>query len=822
MKKGILLLSLLVTLSYLGWGQRTLPATEQFDYSTGQLATVGTNWSRFSGTGNDLAVIDGNLFKNGYLASVGRMVALTNGAADDVKLTFTSQSAVGTKIYAAFVLSVLNQTGISTGTYSFILGSGTSSFASRLYIKSSGSGFVIGVSKTSTAPTSYSSELACATSHLIVFAYEIVSGATNDIASLWINPVITSSAPTADFSSTSGTDFGGGSAIDAFMFRQAPGSANANIDNISISTSWSDLFLNPTFTSSGNLGAGTYTNLSVSGASSALTLNGNITLNGTFSLSDGSLSLNSNTLTYGGSSILKYNGSSAQTTSSSELPSSGGPNSLTIDNSSGVNLGGNVTIAGTLLINSGKIFTIGDGRQVTVTGTLTNSAGNTGLVIESGGSLLYNGPVSATVKRYIANASSWHFLSSPVSGQTICDGNFAPSTGNFNETNGLKYNFFQWSESVAISGQPWINLKNESWGVNTAFGDPPVFDVKKGYLLEYISDFGQNTTKSFAGTLNSGDQTVSLTHAGNTWNLIGNPFPSAIDWGVITKGNLASTYCYIYNPSKSGGAGYEAYASGNIAAMQGFFVEASGSSLSLPNSARVHGGSWLKNTEVSPLNQLKIKLGNAANYDETSIMFAANGTMNKGWYDAHKLLSMSAEVPQVYTLKDIDTKICINSLPFINDPLTVPVGMYIPSDGNYTLELSGLESFPSVPGILLEDLKTHATRNMVETPVYNFSASTSDDAARFLLHFSGPIGISEKPGNHDFLIFASDNALFVLDNTGKNQGNVFVYNMMGQLLASSKMNGNSTIKLNMDVPAGYYIVKVVAPETTQSSKVFIR
>lgn len=476
-----------------------------------------------------------------------------------------------------------------------------------------------------------------------------------------------------------------------------------------------------------------------------------------------------------------------------------------------------------LEIKTNGSFTLNSDKNLTVNGSLTNSAGASGLVIESGGSLLHNtNDVAATVKREIAKDNKWHFISSPVSGQNICDGIFAPTAGNFNESYGQTYDFFKWSEPAVTGDLNWINLKNSDWSLNTTdFGGTPQFVSKLGYLVEYKDGYSGSTTKSFAGNLGNGDQSVSLTSGGNTWNLIGNPFPSAINWGSIDKGNLADNFCYIYNPAKSGGAGYEAQDNGYISPMQGFFVSASGSSLSLPNSARAHGGSWMKNSTSDPVNQVSLQLSNIANFDETVIRLNPNGTTAKGRNDAFKLFSLTSEVPQVYSLKNDDVKVCINTLPYAGEPLAVPLGMYIPANGNYSLTLSGLASFSSVPGILLEDLKTQTTQNMVQNPVYNFSAATSDNDSRFVLHFSGPIGINEKPGKQSFFVFASDNALFVLDNTGKNQGNVQVYNMMGQMIAAGNMNGSSTLKLNLDVPVGYYIVKVVSAETTQSSKVLL-
>ncbi|MCX6269275.1 MAG: T9SS type A sorting domain-containing protein, partial [Bacteroidetes bacterium] len=560
-----------------------------------------------------------------------------------------------------------------------------------------------------------------------------------------------------------------------------------------------------------------------------VTLGNALVVDGTLTLTEGALS---GSLSYGANGILTYNGTNYPTTGNVEFPATGGPKDLnvTVANASGISLHANRSLEGNMTIASGQKFIIPSGIGLTVSGTLTNSAGNSGLVIKSGGSLKEStAGVSATVEREIAKDRNWHFLSSPVTTQDICNGRFAPLVANFSADSGATFDFYKWSETTAVTGLPWINLKlATSWGANlTDFGgDPPKFAQKTGYLVAYRSDFPGSATKLFAGTLNADDQTVTLTYGGNGWNLIGNPFPSAVDWDGVTgkTTSLDNGYYYIYNALKSGGAGYEANLTGKISAMQGFFVLAKTSgtgSIGIPNIARTHDNNWLKNTETNPLNQIQLKLATSAYFDEATIVFNENGNISKGWYDACKLFSMNTEVPQVYTLKDNDQQICINSMPFFNKPVTVPVGMIIPADGSYTLQLSGLETFPTLPGILLEDLKTNTTQNLVQTPVYAFSASTTDDPKRFLLHFTGAIGISENSGDHSFQVFSSGNSLYVTDNTGKNQGNVYAYNMMGQLVAHSALNGNSLCRLNMNVPVGYYIVKVISNDQAFSSKVFI-
>lgn len=78
--------------------------------------------------------------------------------------------------------------------------------------------------------------------------------------------------------------------------------------------------------------------------SQGVTLSKSVVVNGTLEIVDGALSLGSHVLTYGNNASLKYSGSSAQTTTDVEFPSSGGPENLIIANLRGVTLHASRTI----------------------------------------------------------------------------------------------------------------------------------------------------------------------------------------------------------------------------------------------------------------------------------------------------------------------------------------------------------------------------------------------------------------------------------------------------------------------------------------------
>jgi len=144
-------------------------------------------------------------------------------------------------------------------------------------------------------------------------------------------------------------------------------------------------------------------------------------------------------------------------------------NNLTIDNASGVTLTNTAltTVSGSLVINSGKVFEIAAGQKLTVSGSITNSAGNSGLVLKSDAtgtaSLIHNSDnIAVTIERYISgSAEDWHFISSPVADQEI-SGSWLPS-GTYG--NGTGYDLYFWNEPTSC----WIyklNTTSTGWKTN--------------------------------------------------------------------------------------------------------------------------------------------------------------------------------------------------------------------------------------------------------------------------------------------------------------------------------------------------------------------
>ncbi len=579
----------------------------------------------------------------------------------------------------------------------------------------------------------------------------------------------------------------------------------------------------------------------------------NVTFAGTLSL------LNALTCTSGrldavtNSPTIMYAGNALQTIGSSQFLNNNLYN-LTIDNASGVSLSNDAltTVSGTLTINSGKKLEVAPLRQLTISGTLANNAGSSGLVVRSDAtgtaSLITGIAASATIERYIPNTLKWHFLSSPVAAQSIWP-EFAPApTDNSFGTGTWDWDFYYWNPNANTANQLyWVNLRKDANGnyndgaIDAAGSEAgygtgsPVFQAGRGYLAAYGTGWntasGSPETHLFTGTLNSATANIPVTNGANAWNLVGNPYPSAIDWKASsgwTKTALADqgNDYWIYNDADQNYGVYHAgsdvgtHGTGRyIAPMQAYIVlAASTGNLTMTGDVKVHSAqAWLKESEEA-LNVLRLTLTSAANTCRDEMAVAVNSIYDNG--GSRKFWSMNPEAPEIYSMKG-GHDYSIDRLPDVSENSTIALGIKAGLSATYTLDITGADNFFFAKSILLEDLKTGLTREVKNNPSYTFTASPSDNEERFHLHFGGPFGLNQHAGQPLISVYSSNNTVFIRNNTGLPlEGDVYICNILGQRIIQKKITQqNSAIELN--APAGYYIVNVVTDKCMFCKKVFV-
>ena len=487
-----------------------------------------------------------------------------------------------------------------------------------------------------------------------------------------------------------------------------------------------------------------------------------------------------------------------------------------------------------MTVQTGANVTINSTASLTVAGILTLN-GPLGLIIKSDasgtGSLKDNGIAgsgTAKVERYIVGYTThydhkYHFLSSPVTGQVI--------QPEFMLLPNIVDDFYKFNEL----SNTWINTKQTSAIWNPFF--ELSFGLGSGYLVSYKLD----VTKNFIGILNTTTTSLPLNctwtsaAAGGAegWNLVGNPYPSALDWELITK-NTVDNALYYYNSADTnykycipvGGGIYLGTGSKNIPAMQGFMVHTTNAAgtITLNNTMRTHEGMGVYNKSISTglSNYLVLTINGTNSSDQAFVYFTNEATQNfDSKFDAHKLMSMDTLVPMIYTITPDISKLAINSLPPSAASTALPLGFIAGFDGTYSITASELNTFQPDATITLQDLKSGTSQNLMQNPVYTFSGLKTDDHNRFLLHFAGTIGIADQKEINPVKIYAVNKTIYISCGLGLHNGQVMITDLLGQQILTKKLNDQVLNQVLLNVVEGYYIVKVQTDETVKTVKVFI-
>jgi len=447
-----------------------------------------------------------------------------------------------------------------------------------------------------------------------------------------------------------------------------------------------------------------------------------------------------------------------------------------------------------LTIEPGASLTIAAGKALTVNGALTNTnLGNSGLIIESGASLITKGVVNgtATIKRTISG-NKWHFISSPVS-----DAAAGIFTGKYLQVHNESSN--EYSDITSVSETLIPGKGYALWGDNNGF------------------------TAQYSGMLNTGTQAFSLSRTAvginSGWNLAGNPYPSSIDWDAPTGWARDNVNGAIYIENNGGWATYLKGAGANtgtniIAPGQGFLVNVNATAigtfaLGMTDEVRVHNETiFYKSAEAGSLVRLQVS-GNGYT-DEAIVRFMPEATARfDGNLDAFKLFGYNDESAQIYTLGT--EPLTINSIQPGSSP--VPLGIRANTAGNYTIAATRINL---VDLATLEDTETGIFTDLSQKS-YTFQVVSGDNENRFKLHFSNILSVNEAVNAVSDV--HSYNQTVYISLKDKAKADIAVYTVAGQLVASRISAMGITA---ISIPhSGIYIVRVISTGSTVIKKVWV-
>ena len=579
----------------------------------------------------------------------------------------------------------------------------------------------------------------------------------------------------------------------------------------------------------GNVTISTGTLTSLKTASGSLTLQGDLTIANATSKFNGGTNLthylagnwsNSGTFTYSTGSTIIMNGSGTNT-------SIGGSQITTFDNLKvDKSLGGSVTLNNEVDVT---------GIVETTTGTLV-SGGNLKLISNNSQTALISGAGSGTVtgnvtiQRYVPSSSyGYKYISSPFTSL------LSSAFSGYLSTNATISTFYSYDESKTSAG--WTSFSS-------------TLSPMAGYAanLRPGSDFSNNM--SLTGAVNNNNMSVTLYNHNNTYtqgfNLVGNPYPSPIDWDVLyglSSSIGGSVYFFNQNTDQYSGT-YSSYVNGVgsgsniISAFQGFFVNVT--AVGSPGSGTLNFTNAVRTTTLNPSFKVahidpRPILTFTAAFDQDGaipdpfIIYLDNQTTRRfdAQYDALKLMNTNATVPNLYEISDNSHILSISGIPEPIDSLTrIPMGIKTLKDGWINLVSTDLSKLPSNLTFYLEDKTSNVRQDLRINPKYRFYAKTGDINDRFTLVIAmvgsnlSKVVVADKL----FTISKLSNSLITITahlNPG-NEGELRVTNMFGQQIMISKVTSDQTIELGSNLKNGVYIITLRSGNNVYSEKTLIK
>lgn len=497
---------------------------------------------------------------------------------------------------------------------------------------------------------------------------------------------------------------------------------------------------------------------------------------------------------------LRYLAPSILVASNTNISSLGDVSSSDITVATGNDLTINATTAA-------KSITAAPGAKITMSSNYSLSASN-GITLQSDetgtATLVDNNTtdpqtVNATVKQYVTEGRNW-YMSIPLASISASVLNKGTSVVMYDEPTG------QW---VA----PDLNMLDKMRGyIQTATATPLT---------------GTTGTVEFSGALNTGAQSITLSRtAGKTgFNLVGNPYPSYLDWDMVTKTNVSNTMWYrtkegsvykfyTYIANEGVGIGVPASVTNKIPPMQAFWVrvvnEGTGS-IAVNNNMRSHkdaSGNILKAPKQQNQLLVRLQVSNGVNNDEAVIYFNANASDSFDRYDAQKRSNDNPAIPEIFTQAG-NEKLVINGMNKIPFNTEIPVGFTSGTAGEFTLSVVELSSFETGTRIVLKDKqKPESEFDLTGGISYQFSSPAvafSTDRFSLIFRTSGSTTNVEKPALQNIQVYLSADQQITINAPEKSIYSV--YNGSGQIIENGIIHTQNQLT-NIKPAAGVYVVKV--------------
>jgi len=536
-----------------------------------------------------------------------------------------------------------------------------------------------------------------------------------------------------------------------------------------------------------------------------IVLQGNLVNNGTFTNNTSTIVFAGSTQSLGGTTSILFNNLTVATGSTTTISTAG------------------QTLRGILLSNG----TLNAGGYI----TLLSTAAQTALIDGTGtGQVLGN----VTMQRYLPSGYGYKYFSSPFQAATVNE---------FGDNMNLLAafpSFYKYDESRVSSG--WVSY----------VAPAGVLNPMNGYAVNFGTSVAA-TTADVAGVVSNGNLSLTLYNHNNPYtsgfNLVGNPYPSPIDWNAATgwtKTNIDNALYYFRASGDQYSGTYSTYIAGvssdglatnTIPSMQAFFIHVSNGTypvtgtLAMNNNVRIKDfvHPFIKGYSSSDISFLRLTatFGDNPGFPDPMVVYfdeKAQKEFDSG-LDALKLMNTDILVPNLYSVASDGSNLSINGLPLLNDSLlVVPLGLKTGKDGNLTFKISDSGNLPSGTGIYLYDKVSGTDKSLDFNKEYSIYLAAGEYLNRFSIRLVN--GITDLPAIGPdaklFSIYSSHGTLIAdINLQSGDRGALMINNISGQILFRKEIYQGGYQEFNPHLEPGIYFVSYSSGNIKETKKILI-
>lgn len=516
---------------------------------------------------------------------------------------------------------------------------------------------------------------------------------------------------------------------------------------------------------------------------------------------------------------------------------------LILNNPAGLTSEGTLELTGKLLLENGNFYTNDDFILI--------SDENQTALIEGSGSGQVIGQVK--MQRYLDNRFGYKYFSSPFQNSKV--GDFETFMDLTNPETNFAH-FYRYDENRREDS---LNLDATGWEKYINSENPLI--SAEGYAV----NFGTSTdalTVELTGDVTNGPiapRELLNHHREYTkgFHLVGNPYPSPIDWNAAqgwTKINIddaiyfftagsenqyTGTYTAFINDISTEDSLADGRSSNIIPSMQGFFIKVSDSesggvvsgSFGMDNRVRVadFDQPFLRSrtAEAKSLIRLNARFASESKKDQMVIYFSnyASAGFEKD-LDAHKLMNTDPAVPSFYNFTNTKKELAINAIPYpeARSYNKIPLGIKAAKSGEMTIDLSSVENLDRNFNIYLIDHLSNKVQNLRKKSQYKFSIKEGTHNSRFELMFSEEeINSPAIAFNELFDVEVRNGEVIVNLNLEMHQEGILrASTISGQLLQQKPGKGQEQVIFDGINSDGVYIINLRLGKENHSKKVLIK